>query len=183
MRKASISLARRQRYYRAFWPSARDLPPTEFPPLPTARLPAGGTVGFDPITPGDWQPKEVPAIRLNHHQSKTALALSLTLSAIAPTAASARFDLNPPRATTTPSARPAVQIVRVSAPGGFDWGDAGIGAAGALGLSMLVAGGGVVITARRRRTPRPSSSQHDTPPHQEVTGDLGRGPDTKSKLV
>jgi hypothetical protein len=58
------------------------------------------------------------------------------LGAIAPAAASARFELNPPQSGTTPS-QPAVQIVRVSAPGGFDWGDAGIGAAGALGLSTL----------------------------------------------
>ena len=89
---------------------------------------------------------------LNHHQIKTTLALALALGAIAPAAASARLELNP-RPATTPSPQPAVQIVRVSAPGGFDWGDAGIGAAGALGLSMVALGGGLVIAARRSRAP------------------------------
>jgi hypothetical protein len=112
-----------------------------------------------------------------------ALSLSLALGAIVPAGASARLDLNPPQARTTPSSRPAVEIVRVSAPGGFDWGDAGIGAAGALGLSMLAVGGRGVITARRQSTRRPSSPQPGAPPPQELTGDLSRGQDTKSNLV
>ena len=74
---------------------------------------------------------------LNHRLINTTLGLALALGALVPAAASARTDLNPPPARTTPSPQPAVQIVRVSAPGGFDWGDAGIGAAGALGLSTL----------------------------------------------
>jgi hypothetical protein len=121
-----------------------------------------------------------PEIGHKHHQIKTMLALALAIGAIAPAAASARLDLNPPPARTTPSPRPTVQIVRASAPGGFDWGAAGIGAAGALGLSMLTIGGGIVITARRRRTPRTATAQHGRPPHQKGAGDLGRGPDTKS---
>jgi hypothetical protein len=149
------------------------------------RSATGSSDGFpDPITPGDRQLKEVLAIGLNPHQIKPALALALTLAlgAAVPAAASARLDLNPQRAPST-SPRPAVQIVRVSAPGGFDWGDAAIGAAGALGLSMLALGGGAVITARRRQTPHTSSPQHGTSPHQEGTGDLSRAPDTKSNLV
>jgi hypothetical protein len=98
-----------------------------------------------------------PEIGRTYHQIKTTLALALAVGAVAPAAASARLDLNPPRTRTTPSPRPTVQIVRVSAAGGFDWGDAGIGAAGALGLSMLGVGGGIVVTTRRRRTPRTSS--------------------------
>ena len=44
-------------------------------------------------------------------------------------------------------------IVRVTDPnGGFDWGDAGIGAAGALGL-ILAAIGGTLLLARRRNDP------------------------------
>jgi hypothetical protein len=39
--------------------------------------------------------------------------------------------------------------------GGFDWGDAGVGAAGMLGIVLLVGGIGVVlIAARSRRQPR-----------------------------
>jgi hypothetical protein len=46
-------------------------------------------------------------------------------------------------------------IVRVTTPSGFDWGDAGVGAAGALGLAMLTGAGALVITQRRtRRTTR-----------------------------
>ena len=84
---------------------------------------------------------------------KTTLALALALGAIAPAGALAKLDLTPTAATTTTSPQPAVQIVRVPAPGGFDWGDAGIGAAGGLGLSMLAIGGGLVIAQRRDRRP------------------------------
>lgn len=48
-----------------------------------------------------------------------------------------------PVAATTPT---------VNAPsGGFDWGDAGIGAAGGLALSMLGLGGALVVSQRRTR--------------------------------
>ena len=43
-------------------------------------------------------------------------------------------------------------IVRVSTPkGGFDWGDAGIGAASGLGLSLLGVAGAVALSQRRAR--------------------------------
>ena len=42
-------------------------------------------------------------------------------------------------------------IIRVTAPGGFDWGDAGIGAAGAIGLCMLALGLVLVVSQRRTR--------------------------------
>jgi hypothetical protein len=43
-------------------------------------------------------------------------------------------------------------IVEVQEPsGGFDWGDAGIGAAGMLGLFSIAAGIGLLLTARKRR--------------------------------
>jgi hypothetical protein len=49
-----------------------------------------------------------------------------------------------------PAHSTSVEIVRVADHSGFDWADAGIGAAGALGLSMLAAGG-IVLTQRRGR--------------------------------
>ncbi len=123
-------------------------------------------------------------MRLNHHQIKTTLALALVLGAIAPAPASARFELNPPPARTTPS-QPAVQIVQVSAPGGFDWGAAGIGAAGALGLSMGALGGGLVIAARRSRAPARAGSGARRNALEHGAGGLSRGrakasPDAKA---
>jgi hypothetical protein len=63
-------------------------------------------------------------------------------------------------ATRTPA------VVHVTAPsGGFDWGDAGVGAGGMLAL-ILIAAGGVLTMARRRThsvapTPRPNpQAQH-----------------------
>lgn len=56
--------------------------------------------------------------------------------------------------SSTISGAPAQQaVVRVQAPqSGFDWGDAGIGAAGAVALAMLGMGGALVISQRPRRT-------------------------------
>jgi hypothetical protein len=41
--------------------------------------------------------------------------------------------------------------VRVVAHSGFDWGDAGIGAAGGLAISLLGIGGVMTVTQRRTR--------------------------------
>jgi hypothetical protein len=57
--------------------------------------------------------------------------------ATAPAARAANPHRAQPRGQTTPS-------VTIVEPGAFDWGDAGVGAAGALGL-VLVAGGVAVV--------------------------------------
>ena len=49
----------------------------------------------------------------------------------------------------TPNTPPT--IIRVTTPPGFAWGDAGIGAAGAIGLSMLTLGLALVVSQRRTR--------------------------------
>lgn len=116
---------------------------------------------------------------LNHHQINTTLVLAIALGAIAPAQASARFELNPRPATSTPAPQPAVKIVRVSTPGGFDWGDASIGAAGALGLSMAAIGGGLVIAARRTQAPAHFGSRAPRNALEQAAGDLSRGPDPK----
>jgi hypothetical protein len=55
---------------------------------------------------------------------------------------------------------PAV-IVRVSsAKSGFDWGDAGIGAAGALGLSLIGLAGGLAVSHRRARQTGSTAISH-----------------------
>jgi hypothetical protein len=52
-------------------------------------------------------------------------------------------------ARTEIRATPAV--VEVQAPSGFDWGDAGIGAAGMLALFSIAGGAALLISGRRRR--------------------------------
>jgi hypothetical protein len=84
---------------------------------------------------------------LPHHRFKTTAAAALTLSALAVPAASAKLP------APDPIYKPSPTIVRISAPSsrGFDWGDAGIGAAGGLALAMLGIGGGLAIAQRRER--------------------------------
>ena len=71
-----------------------------------------------------------------NHRIRTAVAVALATGAFAPAGASAMLPRPDP---------PPPKPVRVSS--GFDWGDAGIGAAGALGLSMIA--GGIVLVSRR----------------------------------
>ena len=86
-------------------------------------------------------------IRINH-SIKTAVGISLSLAALAPAGASAMYVEDGPVA---PPTQPAVQIVSTPAHSGFDWGDAGIGAAGGVGLVVLLTGGGLAL-ARTRHT-------------------------------
>jgi hypothetical protein len=55
-----------------------------------------------------------------------------------------------------PVATPAMvpqAVVRIQTPpSGFDWGDAGIGAAGGLALAMIGLGGALVVSQRPRRS-------------------------------
>src|SRR2546423_7656088 len=99
------------------------------------------------IAPGDRQIRGGHAVISQTHRISTALAVALATGAVAPAGASAMLpapDPPPPHHRT---------IVLVRADSGFDWGDAGIGAAGALGLSMLAAGGIIVVTRRRPSGP------------------------------
>ena len=86
-----------------------------------------------------------------------AAALAVTgASAVAVAPAGARPADYPPQApaalhvaTRVPAApHTATRVVEVRA-GGFDWGDAGLGAAGA--LSLLAVGAGAVVVTRRSR--------------------------------
>lgn len=111
------------------------------------------------------------------------IALALTAGA-APTASAKPIDPNAP--TGTKSAAPVYSrpdksmiattlqhpyggdpsqatvpqpVVRVQAPkSGFDWADAGIGAAGGLALSMIALSGGLAVTQRRDRRTRHSTA-------------------------
>jgi hypothetical protein len=73
----------------------------------------------------------------------TALALALALAAIGPPVA---FGGQREREQRRPT------IVQVSDRGGFDWADAGIGAAAGLALSVLAAGLVLLVSERRPTT-------------------------------
>jgi hypothetical protein len=49
-------------------------------------------------------------------------------------------------------------VVRLTPNGGFDWGDAGIGAAGGVALSMIGLGGVLAVSQRRTRRSRRSAA-------------------------
>ncbi len=82
-----------------------------------------------------------------------------------PTAIYSRPDrevvpVSSPVSSATPLERQRVAaVVRVEMPQtGFDWGDAGIGAAGGLALAMLGLGAALVISRRRPARTRQSSA-------------------------
>jgi hypothetical protein len=90
---------------------------------------------------------------------KSTVAVALTLGAIAPAAASAKpLPADPPG---WPANTPTIELVQSTPRAGFDWGDAGIGAAAGLGLSMLAVGGSIVLVRRHghhsRTPPSPTS--------------------------
>ena len=59
-------------------------------------------------------------------------------------------DQQPSPSPAATASAPAPTIVRVITPNsGFDWGDAGIGAAAGLGLSLLALGGTIAASQRR----------------------------------
>jgi hypothetical protein len=88
----------------------------------------------------------------NHHLKKTT-ALALALGAILPATATAKPVGPDPSGPSF--AIPQTPVVRITTPAsGFDWGDAGIGAAGGLALAMLGVGGGLAVTHQRPRRAR-----------------------------
>jgi hypothetical protein len=105
-----------------------------------------------------------------HHRIARSLAVTLALALGVGTAPAVgrTFDVNAngspiPTGTYTtghPSA-PAYSsrtepIARISPPsGGFDWGDAGIGAAGGFALSLIGIGGALAIAQGRSRSTTP----------------------------
>jgi len=96
------------------------------------------------------------------------LVLALALGTSAGPALAVPFDLNSngsnvpagspsmrsPATTTSAQVRAVPAVVRVTTPDhGFDWGDAGIGAAGGLAISLIGIGAALAIShSRSRRT-------------------------------
>jgi hypothetical protein len=95
------------------------------------------------------------------HRISSGVALGLALVAAAAPSASARLLDEPTAAPATPSSA-APTVIHVAAPsGGFDWGDAGIGAGGTLTLITAAAGGAIAIGNRRgrRQADRPATTR------------------------
>ena len=76
-----------------------------------------------------------------------ALALTISLLTLAATTAGARPPGPDPQ--PLPNASPAPTIVHVSTPSGFDWGDAAIGAAAGLAISLIAVGATFTIARHR----------------------------------
>jgi hypothetical protein len=85
-------------------------------------------------------------------RTRRSLATAVALIAIGAPLASAGPR---PRASEQASPRAGATIVRVEDRGGFDWADAGIGAAGGVALSVLSAGLAILISERRERQREP----------------------------
>lgn len=85
------------------------------------------------------------------HIRQILTAAVLALVVVAPASAYARFDLNPPAPSgaSVPVQAPSVARATASSPQGFQWGDAGIGAAGM--IVLLGTGAAASGTVRRRR--------------------------------
>jgi hypothetical protein len=100
------------------------------------------------------------------HRIATSVLVAIGLAASSSPALAGPIDLNG-NGSEVPAGSPSMQtqatapvsqptVVRVSAPAnGFDWADAGIGAAGGVALTMVGVGGALVASGRRsRRTQR-----------------------------
>jgi hypothetical protein len=123
-------------------------------------LPSSATVAVDPIAPSGRQEEEALAVNTQHRiTSGLAVTVALTLAAGAPAALA-----NPTHEHYGPAGRPNQEkqintgrsmsapptIVRINSQSdGFDWSDAGIGAAGGFALSMIGIGGALVVSQRR----------------------------------
>jgi hypothetical protein len=110
----------------------------------------------DPIAPRDREPQEAVAMTTTPRIT-TGLVVALALATAAAPASARTFELNtngsyvttPPPSTHADS--PATIVVATAHDGGFDWGDAGIGAAGGLGLTIVAVGGALTVSQRRTR--------------------------------
>lgn len=81
------------------------------------------------------------------HNPRAVAAVAAALAVGAATSASARPIRDP--VPTTP--QPAVEIVHVTDHQPFNWGNAGIGAAGGFAIAILGAGGALAIVETRTR--------------------------------
>jgi hypothetical protein len=83
-------------------------------------------------------------------RARTAVTLAIAAGAAvaAPSAGAHVADLHAPPAAVSHAPRATTRVVEIRS-GGFDWADAGLGAAGM--LSLLGVGAGAVLVTRRAR--------------------------------
>ena len=131
-----------------------------------AAAPASARLELNP-PPGAGEPSTAASTNLCSEVCGASGYTAATQLAVASAERGASSGSNGPRSEvvsgggySNPSGFPTV--VRVVAPtGGFDWGDAGIGAGGAFAMMMLLIGGVLGATNVRRRTAR-STAQPTT---------------------
>jgi hypothetical protein len=106
------------------------------------------------------------------HRIATGIVATLALATAAPASATP-WDPNSrdPFIPIRPAPEPAMVaptpnhagsgpvVVRLTERSGFDWGDAGIGAAGGTALALLGVGGALLISERRPPRTRPRAAQ------------------------
>ena len=108
-----------------------------------------------------------------HRTATTALLVASLAGTAAPaasaTSAQLRRSAHHPRAvysrqdkSLVPITNPPQAVVQISPPpdSGFDWGDAGIGAAGGIALSMIGLGAALTASHQRGRRPDPRATSH-----------------------
>jgi hypothetical protein len=89
------------------------------------------------------------AVRTDHPRNRPRLALTLALGVLV-CAAATPVGAAAAGAARSSSARPsAAQVIRITTHG-FDWGNAGIGAAAGIGLSMLAVGASLLLASARQ---------------------------------
>lgn len=102
--------------------------------------PSSGRQGVPPILPA-LNPSQSAAIQRAEQRAAQGSAHTVPVSARYSNAETNAY----------PSRSAVVQVT--AADSGFDWGDAGIGAAGGLVLSIVAIGGGLVLVQRRAQQP------------------------------
>ena len=88
----------------------------------------------------------------SHHPARTSLSVLGVVLLLAPLANGLATQASANAGSSTHRSGQSVQIVRITNHD-FDWGDAGIGAAAGIGISMLAIGATLIVTQTRREQP------------------------------
>ena len=100
-------------------------------------------------------------MRTTSHHIIRSLAVAIAVGVALAPAAAAQQDLRSPdsrdwAAGRGPDKAPVVEFVEVPRPNGFDWADAGLGAAAGIGLMLIGVGTAVTAARLRRRSVGPA---------------------------